>query len=55
MVRRGLGRARLGRSPGYLVAGVDPTRYHFSHLNPLTGVREVTDGSLPRRPRLGRH
>jgi polar amino acid transport system substrate-binding protein len=25
------------RSHGYLVAGVDPTRYNFSYLNPLTG------------------
>jgi polar amino acid transport system substrate-binding protein len=25
------------RARGYLVAGVDPTRYHFSYLNPLNG------------------
>ena len=25
------------RARGYLVAGIDPTRYHFSYLNPLNG------------------
>jgi len=25
------------RAHGYLVAGIDPTRYHFSYLNPLKG------------------
>lgn len=25
------------RARGYLVAGVDPTRYHFSYVNPLNG------------------
>lgn len=25
------------RAQGYLIAGVDPTRYHFSYLNPLNG------------------
>lgn len=25
------------RARGYLIAGVDPTRYHFSYLNPLNG------------------
>jgi polar amino acid transport system substrate-binding protein len=25
------------RARGYLVAGIDPTRYHFSYLNPVTG------------------
>lgn len=25
------------RAHGYLVAGIDPTRYHFSYLNPLRG------------------